>query len=69
MTDAERRIVERGVQYSMTGELRLLALLDAVRYCVQRGVPGDFAECGVWRGGSVLAMILTLQELGVDDRD
>jgi hypothetical protein len=27
------------------------------------------AECGVWRGGSVLAMILTLQELGVNDRD
>src|SRR5205823_2870541 len=45
------------------------ALVDAVRYCVRRGVPGDFAECGVWRGGSVLAMILTMQELGRDDRD
>jgi hypothetical protein len=69
MTDAERRIVERGTEFSMTGPLRLLALVDAVRYCVRRGIPGDFAECGVWRGGSVLAMILTLQELGVDDRD
>src|SRR5690606_10532943 len=62
-------IVERATPYTMTGEQRLLALVDAVRYCVRAGVPGAFAECGVWRGGSVLAMILTLQDLGVDDRD
>lgn len=36
---------------------------------MRRGIPGAFAECGVWRGGSVLVMVLTLQELGVDDRD
>jgi O-methyltransferase len=53
----------------MTGVPRLTALVDAVRYCVRRGVPGAFAECGVWRGGSVLAMILTLQDLAVTDRD
>jgi hypothetical protein len=47
----------------------MLALVDAVRYCVVRGVPGAFAECGVWRGGSVLAMLLTLLELGELERD
>jgi hypothetical protein len=52
----------------MTGEPRLLALIDAVRYCVRRGIDGAFVECGVWRGGSVLAAILTLQDLGVTDR-
>jgi hypothetical protein len=55
--------------YSMTGVARLLAVVDAVRYCTTREVPGAFVECGVWRGGSVLAMVLTLQELGVSDRD
>jgi hypothetical protein len=64
----DRAIVERALPHSMTGVARLLALVDAVRYCVARDVPGAFAECGVWRGGSVLAMILTLQELGVSDR-
>jgi hypothetical protein len=53
----------------MTGPERLQACVDAVRYLVRRGLPGDLVECGVWRGGSVLAMLLTLQELGVDDRD
>jgi hypothetical protein len=65
----DRRIVERATPYSMTGAARLLAAVDAVRYCVARSVSGAFVECGVWRGGSVLAMILTLQELGVGDRD
>jgi hypothetical protein len=64
-----RPIVERAFEHTMTGALRLDATVQAVRYCVAREVPGAFAECGVWRGGSVLAMLLTLQELGVDDRD
>jgi O-methyltransferase len=63
----DREIIDRALPYTMTGPARLQALVDAVRYCVARGVPGGFAECGVWRGGSVLAMILTLQELGRDD--
>jgi hypothetical protein len=67
--EADRRIVERALPYTMTGPVRLLSLVDAVRHCVRREVPGAFAECGVWRGGSVLAMILALQEEGVDDRD
>jgi O-methyltransferase len=52
----------------MTGVARLLAAIDAVRYCVGRSVPGALVECGVWRGGSILAMILVLQELG-NERD
>jgi hypothetical protein len=66
---AERAIVEAALPYTMTSVARLVALVDAVRYVVARGVPGAFAECGVWRGGSVVAMIATLQELGVEDRD
>jgi O-methyltransferase len=69
IAEANQPIVERALPYTMTGPLRLDAVVEAVRYCVRRDVPGVFAECGVWRGGSVLAMILTLQELGVDDRD
>jgi O-methyltransferase len=65
----DRWIVERALQYTMTGVPRLHALVDAVRYCVRRRIPGALAECGVWRGGSVLAMILTLQDMGIDDRD
>lgn len=65
----DRAIIERVLPFTMTGPARVQALIDAVRYCVRRGIPGDFAECGVWRGGSVMAMLLTLRELGIEDRD
>jgi O-methyltransferase len=68
-TPQDRQILERALPYTMTGVARLQSVIDAVRYCVRRGVPGAFAECGVWRGGSVLAMILTLQDLAGPDRD
>src|SRR5436190_1952792 len=58
-----RAVVSEGVR--TRGE----RVVEAVRYCVRRELPGAFAECGVWRGGSVLAMILTLQALGRSDRD
>jgi hypothetical protein len=65
----DQRIFEQARPYTMTSNQRLQALLDAVAYVVKRGIPGGFVECGVWRGGSVLAMVLKLQQLGVIDRD
>lgn len=65
----DRAIVEQALPFTLTGVLRMQALVAAVRHCARRDLPGAFAECGVWRGGSVLAMILTLQALGRTDRD
>jgi hypothetical protein len=53
----------------MTQGQKLWSLIEGVRYVTQAGVPGDFVECGVWRGGSVMTMALTLQGLGVSDRN
>jgi len=69
MLDAdERRIISEVRTLTMVSPERLIAIIDAVKYIVARGIPGGLAECGVWRGGSVLTMIKTLQLLGVDDR-
>jgi O-methyltransferase len=69
LDERDREIVGNAMPHTLTGVARIVALVDAVRYCVHNEVPGAFAECGVWRGGSVLAMILTLQDLGLSDRD
>ncbi|MDQ4144469.1 MAG: TylF/MycF family methyltransferase [Actinomycetota bacterium] len=46
----------------------MYALVAATRYIVERDVPGDIVECGVWRGGSAMICALTLLSLGVDSR-
>src|SRR5256885_7013640 len=39
-------------RYTMTSPERMYALWGAVLKVVRDGIPGDFVECGVWRGGS-----------------
>lgn len=69
LSPEDRPIVDRALPYTMTGVARLQALIDGVRYLAARDIEGAFVECGVWRGGSVLAMIATLQSLGAPPRD
>lgn len=54
--------------YTMTSAERLWSLVNAVRYVVAEGIAGDFVECGVWRGGSVMAMAGELVRMGITDR-
>lgn len=54
--------------YSLTSPERLAALCEATRYVVQAGIPGDIVECGVWRGGSMMAVARTLLESGDTSR-
>lgn len=67
-TEADRRTVELVRPYTMTSSDRLWALIQAVRYVVAADIPGDLVECGVWRGGSSMAMAKTLWDCGQSTR-
>jgi O-methyltransferase len=67
--EATAATIAAATPYTLTGPERLAALVESVRYLVRTEIPGDVVECGVWRGGSVLAVLRTLLELGVTDRD
>lgn len=53
---------------TMTSIERMYALYQATCYVLDRAVPGDMVECGVWRGGSVMLMASTLVARGCTDR-
>ncbi|HEV2765470.1 MAG TPA: TylF/MycF/NovP-related O-methyltransferase, partial [Pyrinomonadaceae bacterium] len=55
--------------YTMTSRERVASLVRAVKYVVAGGVRGDIVECGVWRGGSMMAVARTLLALGETGRD
>jgi Macrocin-O-methyltransferase (TylF) len=44
------------IGYTMIGEKRLDNLQMCVEEVLKRGVPGDFIETGVWRGGATIFM-------------
>lgn len=69
LDETHRSLIDQVRPHTMTSAERIAGLVDAVEYVVRREIPGAFVECGVWRGGSVLAMVLTLSRLDVDDRD
>lgn len=63
------RIFNAVNEYTMTSSERVQALINAVRYIVANNIGGDIVECGVWRGGSMMAAALTLREMGDESRD
>ncbi len=52
--------------YTMTSPERLAALVLAIRHIVRNQISGSIVECGVWKGGSMVAAARTLAHL--DDR-
>jgi hypothetical protein len=46
--------------YTMTSPERILSLCEAVQYVYDKNLEGDIVECGVWKGGSMMAVAETL---------
>jgi hypothetical protein len=46
--------------FTMTSPERVQALVDSVRHLERHQIAGAFVECGVWRGGSMMAAALAL---------
>jgi hypothetical protein len=61
--------VRRVRRDTLTSAPRIAALCDSVEFLARSRAPGAFVECGVWRGGSMMAIALTLLRLGITDRD
>ncbi len=56
----KRDIISKVTPMTMTGELGVLANIDAVDYITKNSLKGAIVECGVWKGGSTAAMIYRL---------
>jgi len=68
LSPADRQIVARVAAYTMTGHERRASLLGAVDHIVKHRIGGDIVECGVWRGGSMMAVALALMARGDTSR-
>src|SRR5215831_12954199 len=55
------RIFKDVADYTMTSPERIYCLVEAVNYIEKNNIPGDIIECGVWKGGSMVAVAETLK--------
>ncbi|HSS70543.1 MAG TPA: TylF/MycF/NovP-related O-methyltransferase [Casimicrobiaceae bacterium] len=54
--------------HSMIGQKRMLQLQRAAELVLEREIPGDFVETGVWRGGACILLRAVLKAHGVTNR-
>jgi hypothetical protein len=71
-SDFEKRhleIIDKVRPYTITSNDRLYALIESVRYILLNDIKGAMLECGVFMGGSMMTIALTLMTEGVTDRE
>lgn len=59
-TENDIEIIKKVKPFTLTSNERIYALLQATKYVIDNNIPGDIIECGVWRGGSMMAVALKL---------
>lgn len=70
--DSDAQFIEiyhKAKSFTMTSKERAYSLYSSINYIVHNSIPGDFVECGVWRGGSAMIMAATLKALGDTERN
>src|SRR5437899_12542336 len=58
-------VLDKVRPFTMVTGVSLLDLVRQVRAVLTYGIPGDFVECGFWRGGSCLLMTVVLRQTGL----
>ena len=68
LTKEEKEIFLTVSPFTLTSAERVVCLIRATKYIVQNRIEGDFVECGVWRGGSMMVVAHMLKRLGDTSR-
>jgi O-methyltransferase len=58
--DFHKAVIKKVEAFTMTSQERIFGLIEAVKYIIENKIEGDIVECGVWKGGSMLAAAETL---------
>ena len=64
-----KNIWRQAQNHTMTSPERIFSLIESVKHVVNNQIEGAFVECGVWKGGSMMAAIETLKHQNVFNRE
>lgn len=69
INSADAETIRRVRPFTLTSPERIAALCEAVTYVLRAHIEGAIVECGVWRGGSMMAVAHTLLRLEQPNRE
>ena len=69
VSEVDNHILQSVQAFTMTSPERVYSVLEAVRYVLKSGLPGSIVECGVWRGGIMMAVALLLKMNNIFDKE
>lgn len=64
--DWQLEIVKRVRPFTMAGTARTLSTISVVEYIARHEIQGAIVECGVWRGGQMMAAAMALTRMKVE---
>ena len=67
--DLHKSIFNTVKDCTMTSPDRLYSAIEAIRHLAKHNIEGDIVECGVFKGGSSMAMAMTLLDCGESNRN
>lgn len=65
----ERKIIHEVSKFTLTNPERIVSLIRAIKHIEKNKIEGDIVECGVWKGGSIMASLKVLKNLNSFERD
>jgi len=68
-TEFEIDVIDKVSSFTMTSPERIVALIRATEYIENNNIKGAFVECGVWKGGSIMTVIHTLNSMNKSEKD
>jgi hypothetical protein len=61
-------LAEKCFPFTMTSVERLYSVYKSIEYTLKNQIPGDYVECGVWKGGSSMMIALSLIKNNCTDK-
>ncbi len=62
-------IYKKVAPFTMTSRERIFSAIEAAKFIAKYKIAGDIVECGVWKGGSTMAILETLKQAGDNNRN
>lgn len=59
-SEFEKEVIITTSKFTMTSPERIISLIRATEHIVKHNIEGAIVECGVWKGGSIMAVLQTL---------